>query len=110
MPTQIPFIAEEFNYSFSTTILDQTFVFDVRWNERDSAWYFDLSDSEGSIIRAGIKIVLGAYLGRRSVDPRYPAGLFVASDLSNEGVDATYLDLGTRVVVHFFSGDEIDAL
>ncbi len=107
MPTQIPFISEEFNYSVSTTLLDQTYIFDVHWNGREGAWYFDLSDAEGVIIRAGIKIVLGALLGRRSVDSRFPAGTFIASDLSEEGVDATYTDLGTRVVVFFYSTEEI---
>ena len=106
MPVQIPFIPEEFNYSVSTVLDDTEFTFDVYWNGRDEAWYFDLSDADG-IIRSGIKIMLGSFLGRRSVDPRYPNGTLVASDLSNEGVDATFQDIGVRVVVFFYSADEI---
>ena len=107
MPTQIPLIGEEFNYSVSTILDDTEYIFNVRWNGRDESWYFDLSDSEGGIIRAGLKILLGAFPGRRSVDPRFPNGAFVVSDLSNEGVDATYYDLGTRVVMHYFTAAEL---
>ena len=107
MPTQLPFVSEVFNYRV-TTLLDATeYIFDVRWNDRDGAWYFDISDAEGSLIRAGIKIMLGSSLGRASVDPRFPNGVFAASDLSGANVDATYTDLGTRVVVFFYTAAEL---
>lgn len=107
MPIQIPLIPEEFNYRVSTVLDESEYIFDVRWNERDSGWYFDLYDAEGDIIRAGIKIMLGAFLGGRCADPRYPAGTFIASDLSNSGRDATYYDLGVRVVLFFYSASEL---
>ena len=107
MPTQLPFVASEFNYRVTTLLDDTEYIFDVRWNGRDEAWYFDLSDAEGTLIRAGTKIVLGSYLGRRSVDSRYPNGVFAASDLSGGNRDATYTDLGTRVVVFYYPASEL---
>ncbi len=109
MPTQLPFVSEVFNYRVTTLIDGTEYIFDVRWNERDSAWYFDISDAEGSLILAGTKIMLGSPLGRRSVDPRYPNGIFSASDLSGADEDATYTDLGTRVVVFFYAASELVA-
>ena len=107
MPIQIPLIPEEFFYRVSTVLDERDYIFDVRWNARDSGWYFDLYDADGDLIRAGIKIMMSAFLGARSADPRYPAGTFIASDLSNEGRDATYLDLGVRVVVLFYTVEEL---
>ena len=107
MPIQIPLIPNEFNYTVSTVLGDDEYIFDVRWNGRDSAWYFDLYDVAGDLIRAGIKIVLGTPLGARVSDARFPDGLFLASDLSNTGVDAAYEDLGERVVLFFYENSEL---
>jgi hypothetical protein len=107
MPTQLPFIPSEFNYRVNSVVDGVEYIFDVRWNGRDEAWYMDLYDVDEDPIRTGMKIVLGSLIGRRSVDPRYPAGAFVASDLSNSGTDATFDDLGVRVVVFFYSFEEL---
>ncbi len=107
MSTQLPFIPSEFNYRVNSVIEGTEFIFDVRWNGRDEAWYMDLLDVDEDPIRTGIKIVLGSLLGRRSVDARYPDGAFVASDLAQSGVDAGFNDLGVRVVVFFYTQAEL---
>ena len=109
MATQLPFIPNEFQYRVNTVVEGTEFIFDMRWNGRDSAWYMDLLDIEGDIIRAGMKIVLGSAIGIRSADARFPDGFFSASDLSNSGVDAGFDDLGVRVVVFFFTFEELEA-
>jgi hypothetical protein len=83
------------------------YVVDLRWNERAAAWFMDLYDEAESPIRVGIKVVIGTWLGRRSVDPRFPPGAIVAIDTSGAGRDATLDDLGTRVILLFYSGEEI---
>ena len=98
---QLPLVPSTPNYRFATTLDGTSYVFDVRWNARDEAWYLDVYDQNETLIRAGVKIVLGALLGRRSVDPAFPDGLLIATDLSGEGREATFDDLGTRVVVIF---------
>ncbi len=107
MPTQLPFIPSEFNYRVNSVISDVEYIFDVRWNARDEAWYVDLLDIDEDPIRLGMKIVLGTLIGRRTTDPRYPPGAFVASDLANSGVDAGFDDFGVRVVVFFYTVAEL---
>jgi hypothetical protein len=117
MPVQLPLDARDAagrvipNYRVGTMLGGVQYVLDVRWNGRASdgagAWYLDISTSAGVLIRAGIKIVLGALLGRRSVSPDFPRGVLIAADLSGAGVDATLDDLGTRVVVYFYTFDEL---
>jgi hypothetical protein len=97
----LPLIPEEASYRVSTTLGDTQYILDVHWNERASAWYLDILASDETYIRAGIKIVLGAFLGGRSVTPGFPDGVLLALDKSGEGRDAGYHDLGTRVVVLF---------
>ena len=94
------------NYRVGTTLDGTAYVFDVRWNGRDAAWYLDVRDAEANIIRRGIRIVLGALLGRRCTDPRFPRGVLFASDLSGEQREAGFDDLGTRVRVYFYTPAE----
>ena len=83
------------------------YVIDLRWNERAGAWFMDLLDENEDPIRMGIKVVLGTWLGRRSIDPRFPAGAILAVDTSGAGLDAGLDDLGTRVLLRFYSAEEI---
>lgn len=94
---------------FSTTLDGVPYVIDVKWNGRAGVWSLDLLDEDEDPIRSGVRIVLGAVLGRRGIaltDPRMPTGFLVAIDLSGEGVDAGLDDLGDRVQVHYYSADE----
>ncbi len=99
---QLPFESGPAFQKFATAIDGNTFVINLRWNGRDAAWYFDLADADESPIVSGIKIVQGMLLGRRCTDPRFPRGVFWAVDLTNQKIDATFDDLGTRVVVYFY--------
>ena len=107
MPKLIPLIPLEGFYRFSTTLESVDYIFDVRWNDRDSAWYFDLLDADENMIRAGCKIILGASPGRRSAHADFPSGAFVVEDTSGEGVEATYEDLGVRVVMRYYTAAEV---
>jgi hypothetical protein len=99
----IPFDSSNPISKFSTTLVTSDgnvqFGFRARWNSRDSAWYMDISDDTGTTIASGIKIVLGAYLGRQFEHALFRDGVIVAVDLSGKGIDAGIDDLGTRVQV-----------
>ena len=110
MAQRLPLEPSVPSYRFSTTLDGTQHVFDVHWNGRDGAWYFDVLTTDGEIIRAGVKVVLGAWLGRHSVDPRYPLGVLVADDQSGERRDAGLDDLGARVIVQFLTFGEVAAL
>jgi hypothetical protein len=110
MPVIVPFIGSIPQQQFTTVLDGVTYFIAVRWNARDAAWYFNISDVEQSLIRSGIKIALGALLGRRCVDPRFPPGVIQAFDMSGAGIDAGFDDLGTRVQVMYFTVAEWQAL
>lgn len=107
----LPFVPGDANYRFSTTLNDVDYTFDVRWNERDEAWYFDMLDASGEPIVLGVKIVLGAYLGRQSAHPFFKTNVIAAIDTTLEERDATFDDLGVRVLVqHYPIGDLVAEL
>lgn len=93
------------NYRFSTTITDVTYIFDVRWNSRDVAWYMDVYEANLTPIIYGIKIVLGVYLGRCSRHRLFRQGVMVAVDTTSQGREATFDDLGTRVEVKYIPAE-----
>ncbi len=109
MAQRLPFTSEFPFYDFSVVLEGATYQFDVKWNQRDGAWYFDLLDEEGNAIRHGVKIVLGAALaGRVAADDRLP-GLLQAFDTSGASTDAGIDDLGSRVVVVYYTAAEVAA-
>lgn len=110
MPQLIPLIPSEAFYNFTTTLDGDDFQFDVRWNGRDEAWYFDLLTVDQTPIISGNKIVLGTSPGGRSADSGFPAGLFIVLDTSGAGIDATFEDIGVRVQMFFYTDAEILAL
>lgn len=110
MASELPFDCEDPFYRVGITLFDTPYLLDVRWNTRDSAWYFDILDAAEVPIMCGIKIVLGALSLWRCVDPRKPSGMMVAMDLSGKGREATIDDLGTRVIVVHYTVEELRAL
>lgn len=111
MPSALPLVPSVFNYRVGTSFEGVQYLVDVRWNGRDAAWYLDLLEEDETPVRLGMKVVLGAVIGGRAfADADFPAGVLIASDLSNEGRDATFDDLGTRVLVYFYTHAEVAAL
>ena len=98
----LPFVPGDPNYRIGTTLAGIQYLFDVRWNTRESAWYMAVLQDDETVIRSGIKIVLGAALGAHTVADAWPDGVFYAVDTSGTGVDAGLDDLGDRVQVYWF--------
>lgn len=97
----LPFEPSTPNYRVATTLGELVFIFDVRWNTRDAAWYLDIRSVDETLIAAGIKVVLGTLLGKRYTSPLLPDGILFAADLAGTGVDPGLDDLGDRVRVYF---------
>lgn len=98
---QIPVLPSVGSYRFATVIETVAYIFDVRWNTRDQAWYLDVLEVDETPIMRGMKILLGVYLGRRSSHPLFMNGVLVASDMSAQGKEAGFDDLGTRVLLQY---------
>lgn len=95
----IPFLPSETNYVLSCPVDDYQILFDTRWNSRDEAWYVDIYEADGTIIELNVKIVVGITLANRSDHPFFENHTMLAIDTTAQGLDPTFDDLGTRVVV-----------
>ena len=100
-PLEIPLKASIGYYRLGTSIGGTHYLLDVRWNVSAAAWYVDFFEADETAIILGVKIVLGAYLGRRSNHALFTNGVFVAMDMSNQGQEAGFDDLGSRVLVQY---------
>lgn len=101
---------DESNARTTLTVGDVTYDLTFRWNARDEGWYLDVYDPDHAQIAAGIRIVLGAYLGRRIKHPLFRDGVLVAIDTTDQGLDATLTDLGTRVLLRYYDNREVGLL
>lgn len=110
MPTLIKFTPGDGNYRFNQTLTtaseEATYTFDVRWNTRDESWRFDMYDSNGILMVAGVKIVISTALGRRSSHPFFDHNMIYAIDTSLQKLDPTFDDIGSRVLVYHFTEAE----
>ncbi len=99
MAVSIPFLTGETNYRLACPIDDTAYYFDVHWNSRDAAWYFDMYEQDGTIVVLNVKVVNGVPLGRRSLHEFFEDHMIVVVDSSGHGRDAAFDDLNTRVLV-----------
>lgn len=107
MAQELPFDSISSNYSVGTVLDGDDFIFNVHWNARDAAWYMDILNPDEDVLYAGVKIVLGAFLGFRSIHEDMPDGVFYAIDTSQSNVDAGYDDLGARIKVLFLTNSDV---
>ncbi len=98
---ELPFVPSLANYRVGTTIEGTSYLFDVRYNSRTKAFYLDIRELSAKLIVAGVKVVLGAYLGRRSNHKLFRSGVLVAVDLTDRQREATLDDFGVRVVIEY---------
>lgn len=106
-PVVIPLQPSTPWYRVTVTITGTPYHFDVRWNVRDHAWYFDVYESDETPIAYGLKIVLGTNIGRRVKHPLFAEGAFRAADLTGKHLDAGFDDIGTRVQLRYFTAYDI---
>lgn len=109
MPEILPLRPSIGAYRFTTPLNDVQYVFNVRWNSLDAAWYFDVSEFDGKPILRGVKVVLGTYLGRWSNHPLLLAGVFVARSSAPVHTNPGFDDLGRTVQVLYFSRADLAA-
>lgn len=94
-------------YSFQVELDAKSYGFVFRWNEREGAWYFDIYDGEGELLRAGMKVVIDFPLIVRATSKDLPPGKLFAVDTSG-ALDAPGLeDLGARVQVVYYEASEL---
>lgn len=97
------------NQELSVTIGDYTVRFKFRWNARDGvpledggpggSWYFDMYDDDEEIMAAGLKVVLGADIGRGCMHQFFESNVIRAIDTSDQSKEAMLSDFGIRVIL-----------
>lgn len=112
MATIIPFVPSIGRYRFPTVIEGNQYIFKVRWNTLDQAWYFDVLEFDETPIAEGIKIVLGVNFARWSTHQLFRDGvMFARSTAQPPHADATFDNLGTTIKVFYFNrGDMVGTL
>jgi len=102
----IPFTSEK--ETFTCQLGDFRFRFRALFNDVIGVWHFDLSDAQtGVVIAYQIPVLLGQdLLAPFNLD----LGSIMAADMSAANRDAGPDDLGTRVVVFYFTPEEWEAL
>ena len=88
-------------WSEVTVSLDgSVYLLAFRWNTREGAWFMDISDANGDLLKPGIKLVCDWPLtSLRDTDPGLPPGMLSVFDQGGAQVDPTLDDLGTRVLL-----------
>jgi hypothetical protein len=85
-------------FLFSVDLDGVNYQFDMRYNEREGFWYFNISDVDGNIIRSGVKVVSNWPLIRLLMDSNRPAGELITIDTRYQPLDPGLSDLGIDVL------------
>lgn len=114
MPIAIPVLPGDVagaDYRFGATVEGQLRLFDLHWNRWEDRWYVTVLERDETVIFAGCKLALGAYIGHRSAHPLMSLGAFVVVDLGEEATvpptSPTWLTLGRRHALRWYDAQEI---
>jgi hypothetical protein len=102
-----PMRADLPSYGFQLELEGRSYGFVFRWNERESAWYFDVLDGDGELLRSGLKIVLDFPLFLRARSSAMPPGQLFAVDTGATGLDPGLNELGARVQLVYYESSEL---
>ena len=94
------------HFDFECELDGRSYVFEFIWNERATVWYMTIADSVGTVLLAGIPIVLDYPLISRFASDDLPPGEFQAVDTTGEGTPPTLEDFGSRVQLLYFDESE----
>lgn len=104
---EIPLLPKFGAYRFGVTIETRPYLFEMRWNTRAPAWYMNVREVDLKPIVLGVRVVLGAYLGRRSNHRLFSRGVLVAVDTEQRGREATFDSFGSTFVMRWIPIPEL---
>lgn len=86
--------------------LDQvSYTLKFRFNSRINIWVYDVIDSEGEPIYAGIPFYTEVISPLQTVSSKSPKGLLYVINSENQGVDGGRFDIGNSVEMFY---DEVE--
>lgn len=89
----VPTASDPF-YSQITDFDGIDYLLEFRYNQREDAWYFDISLADETKLYSGIKVEIGADLLGKFSDVRLPQGKLVAVESGNDDSTPGLLELG----------------
>lgn len=96
-------------YRMSTTLDGTDYLFEFRYSQRESCWYFSTYLTDGTLLVAGVKVVCNRSLLSRFASVALPKGKLVAfasgADASPPGLDE--LGIGKRVELTYVTVAEL---
>lgn len=110
MSVTIPLRSDLPHYTFQVELDSASYEFEVRWNEAAAGWIMSIFTSDAQPLITGLRLVVDWSLAGRYADARLPPGKLIALDTSGAHADPTRNDLGSRVILLYFSEAEVAAL
>jgi hypothetical protein len=104
----LPSIQDSPHYDFVVELDGATYLVELKWNEREAAWYLSIGADEDTPLVAGKKVVLNIPLISRHRDSRLPPGALIALDTSGKDEPPGLDDLGRRVVLTYSDEETVD--
>ena len=95
------------HYDMQVVLDDATFTLEFQWNVREASWYMHIRDEDSTPLIMGTKVVINFPLAARSVNPKRPAGRFVAQDTTEKQENPGLFDLGERVQLLYYAASEL---
>lgn len=103
----IPFTSDPAQ-DFTLALGEAKYRLEARWNDRSESWTLDIiRDADEETLVVGVPLLIG-----QDILKPYALGIggMAVTDLANTGLDAGPEDLGTRVIVTWFSEEELAQL
>ncbi len=109
MASQIPFAPGVPFQRIEITIDSIPVIIDARWNSRDEAFYLDIFQQDETVIARGLKVVLGASMGRgyAYASEFFQGTAMFAQDISGKAKECGIDDLGQRVVIWYLNAADV---
>ena len=98
------------SYTFQITLDSEIFRFTFDWNTSYEFWTLSIADFAGTILLAGMKVVINYPLIRRYGSAVLPKGEIVAVDTTGKLQRIGRDDLGVSVQLVYVPRDEYDAI
>lgn len=107
----VPIAQEGPHFSFTTELPDgKSYSFEFRWNDRAEAWFMTVGNGEGVPLVSGVRVVVNLPLLAPYSNPELPqGGHLIALDTTEANRDPGFEDLGRRVLLVFFTDEELEA-
>lgn len=104
---RIPTRQDAEHYSIQIELDTREFLLIFDFNRASALWYMTIAQLDGTILLAGIAIVLDTFLLAPYADNRLPTGDFLAYSTTKSTEEAGATELGTRVILTYTSADSL---